>query len=37
MFSWESTAGKTLDLYYEVAGETSRTPARAMRTLSAGH
>jgi glycosyltransferase involved in cell wall biosynthesis len=36
MFSWESTAGKTLDLYYEVAGQTSRTPAAAMRTISAG-
>jgi glycosyltransferase involved in cell wall biosynthesis len=36
MFSWESTAGKTLDLYYEVAGETSRTHAPAMRTISAG-
>jgi glycosyltransferase involved in cell wall biosynthesis len=37
MFSWESTAGKTLDLYYEVAGETRPTPAPAMRTISAGH
>ena len=37
MFSWENTAGKTLDLYYAVAGETSRTPAPAMRAISAGH
>jgi glycosyltransferase involved in cell wall biosynthesis len=36
-FSWESTAGKTLDLYYAVAGEASRTPAAAMGTISAGH
>jgi glycosyltransferase involved in cell wall biosynthesis len=37
MFSWENTAGKTLDLYYAVAGETNRTLAPAMRTISAGH
>jgi glycosyltransferase involved in cell wall biosynthesis len=37
MFSWENTASKTLDLYYAVAGETSRTAAPAMRTISAGH
>lgn len=36
-FSWEGTAGKTLDLYYAVAGEANRTPASAMRTISAGH
>jgi glycosyltransferase involved in cell wall biosynthesis len=36
-FSWESTAGKTLDLYYAVAGEASGTPASALRTISAGH
>jgi len=37
MFSWENTAGKTLDLYYSVAGESSRTAAPVMRTISAGH
>jgi glycosyltransferase involved in cell wall biosynthesis len=37
MFSWESTAGKTLDLYYAVAGEASGTPASALRAISAGH
>ncbi len=36
MFSWENTAGKTLDLYYAVAGETNRTLAPAKRTISAG-
>jgi glycosyltransferase involved in cell wall biosynthesis len=36
-FSWESTASRTLDLYYAVAGETSRTPATAMKAISAGH
>jgi glycosyltransferase involved in cell wall biosynthesis len=35
-YSWENTAGKTLDLYYAVAGEHSRTAAPAMRTISAG-
>src|SRR5579864_321313 len=35
-FSWESTASKTLDLYYAVAGETSRTPAPALKAISAG-
>jgi glycosyltransferase involved in cell wall biosynthesis len=36
-FSWESTAGKTLDLYYAVAGEANRTPEAAMKTILAGH
>ena len=36
MFSWESTASKTLDLYYAVAGEGNPTPAPAMKTISAG-
>ena len=36
MFSWESTAGKTLDVYYAVAGEMSRAVAPAMKTISAG-
>lgn len=36
-FSWENTAAKTLDLYYSVAGEASRTAAPVMRTISAGH
>jgi glycosyltransferase involved in cell wall biosynthesis len=35
MFSWESTAVKTLDLYYEVAGEASPRSAPSMRTISA--
>jgi glycosyltransferase involved in cell wall biosynthesis len=36
-FSWDNTAGKTLDLYYAVAGEASRKPEAAMKTISAGH
>ncbi len=36
MFSWESTASKTLELYYAVAGESISTPAPAMKTISAG-
>ena len=35
MFSWEKTAGKTLDLYYAVAGEASRTTAPVMKTSTA--
>lgn len=34
-FSWESTAAKTLDVYYAVAGESSR-PAPAVNAISAG-
>lgn len=37
MFSWENTAGKTLDLYYAVAGETNRRPAPTMKITTAGH
>lgn len=36
MFSWESTAAKTLDLYYEVAGERSGAPLAPIGTISAG-
>ena len=35
-FSWESTAAKTLDVYYAVAGETSRAAAPAVNAISAG-
>jgi len=35
MFSWENSAGKTLDLYYEVAGQTKGQRVRAMNTISA--
>jgi len=35
MFSWERTAVKTLDLYYEVAGEGRRSSVPSMRTISA--
>jgi len=35
-FSWESNAGKTLDLYYAVAGETRPGSERTMKTISAG-
>jgi len=37
MFSWEKTASKTLDLYYAVAGETSRRTTPALKAISAGH
>ena len=37
MFSWESTASKTLELYYAVAGETRPASAPAMKTISAGN
>ncbi len=35
MFSWENSAGKTLDLYYEVAGQAKGQPVPAMKTISA--
>jgi len=35
MFSWENSAGKTLDLYYEVAGQAKGQPVPAMNTISA--
>jgi len=34
-FSWESTAAKTLDLYYEVAGSASVAPASEKKRASA--
>jgi glycosyltransferase involved in cell wall biosynthesis len=37
MFSWESTAGKTLDLYYEIAGQAKGSPAPAVTSMSAAH
>ena len=37
MFSWESTAGKTLDLYYEIAGQAKGSPAPAITSMSAAH
>jgi glycosyltransferase involved in cell wall biosynthesis len=36
MFSWENTAAKTLDLYYEVAGEKKGATFASMKTISAG-
>jgi glycosyltransferase involved in cell wall biosynthesis len=35
MFSWERTAAKTLDLYYEVAGNTGRVSASPKKRASA--
>lgn len=35
MFSWERTAAKTLDLYYEVAGNADRAPAGQKKRASA--
>jgi len=35
MFSWENSASKTLDLYYEVAGQAKGQPVPAMNTISA--
>jgi len=35
MFNWESTAGRTLDLYYEIAGRAKDAAAPAMKTMSA--
>lgn len=34
-FSWESAAAKTLEVYYEIAGQTALTPAHSMKTMSA--
>ncbi len=34
-FSWERTAAKTLEIYYEIAGRTAATPARSIKTASA--
>jgi glycosyltransferase involved in cell wall biosynthesis len=35
MFSWESTAAKTLDLYYEIAGQAEGRPVPALNRMSA--
>jgi glycosyltransferase involved in cell wall biosynthesis len=35
LFSWENCAAKTLDLYYEVAGQAQREPVPAMNKISA--
>ncbi len=35
MFSWERTAARTLDLYYEVAGNPNRAPAHLKKRASA--
>lgn len=35
MFSWERTAAKTLDLYYEVAGDPDRSAVRSKKRASA--
>ena len=35
MFSWERTAARTLDLYYEVAGEHNRAPGQLKKRASA--
>jgi glycosyltransferase involved in cell wall biosynthesis len=35
MFHWESTAAKTLELYYEIAGEKKGRPAPAVKSISA--
>ncbi|HYL75866.1 MAG TPA: glycosyltransferase family 1 protein [Bryobacteraceae bacterium] len=36
-FSWESTAAKTLELYYEIAGQTKSSPTPAAQSMSAAH
>ena len=35
IFSWESTAAKTLELYYEIAGHAVPAPAATMKSVSA--
>ena len=35
MFSWDRTAARTLDLYYEVAGNPNRAPAQVKKRASA--
>jgi len=35
IFSWDRTAARTLDLYYEVAGNPSRAPAHLKKRASA--
>ena len=37
MFSWESTAAKTLELYYEIAGQAKSSPTLAAQSMSAAH
>ena len=37
MFSWEGTAGKTLELYYEVAGQAKDRVTSSQKTMSAAH
>jgi len=36
-FSWESTAAKTLELYYEIAGQAQSKPTPAVQPMSAAH
>lgn len=36
-FSWESTAAKTLELYYEIAGQAKSSPTPATKSMSAAH
>jgi len=36
-FSWERTAAKTLELYYEIAGQAKSDPATATKSMSAAH
>ena len=35
MFSWEKTAARTLDLYYEIAGNAEEKPVAALNRMSA--
>jgi len=35
LYSWEKTAAKTLDLYYEVAGSRKGVATRAAKSVSA--
>jgi len=35
MFSWEKTAGKTLDLYYEIAGQAGKKSVPVLNKMSA--
>lgn len=37
MFSWESTAAKTLELYYEIGGASKQTSRKAVKSIPASH
>jgi hypothetical protein len=35
MFSWEKSAAKTLDVYYEIAGKAGEKPVPVLNRMSA--